>query len=156
MFSKVRGRFARWTASLVYDQADPTRSSALATIEAASVDTHDTLRDAYLKSHEFFDVARYPHITFRSNRVEPAGKDRLRVTGDLTIRGVSRELTLDVAKQGSGTDAQGKPKVGFLARSSISRSDWGLKWSQALEAGGVLVAEKVDIELDIQAVEATG
>jgi polyisoprenoid-binding protein YceI len=149
MFAKVRGRFTRWTADLIYDEDDVARSSVEAKIEAASVDTHDSLRDAFLRS-DFFDVAAHPFLTYQSKRVEAAARNHFRVVGDLTIRGVAREVALEVDLLGKRNEQLGDEKVAFRARASVSRKDWGLKWNQALEAGGVLVGEKVDVELYVE------
>jgi polyisoprenoid-binding protein YceI len=153
VFAKVRGHFAKWTANLVFDEANPAKSSVEATIEAATIDTREAQRDGHLRSPDFLDAEKYPQLTFKSKRVESEGKGRFKVTGDLTIRGVTHEVPLEVEELGTGKDPWGNEKVGFHAKTTINRTDWGLKWNQALEAGGVLVGEKVDIELDIEAVK---
>jgi polyisoprenoid-binding protein YceI len=153
VFAKVRGHFTKWTATLEIDEADPAKSSVEATIDAASIDTRDAQRDTHLKSADFLEVEKHPTITFKSKRVERAGKGHYKVTGDLTIRGVSREVPVDIEELGGGKDPWGNQRIGFLAKGTLNRTDWGLKWNQALEAGGVLVGEKVDIELDVQAIK---
>jgi polyisoprenoid-binding protein YceI len=121
-------------------------------IQADSIDTQVADRDAHLRSPDFLDVARYPELTFRSARVEQAG-DRLRVVGSLTLHGVTREVALDVEFAGRGKDPWGNERAGFSARTSIDRRDFGLTWNAALETGGVLVGEKVEIAIELEAVK---
>jgi polyisoprenoid-binding protein YceI len=154
MFAKVRGQFKKWTATVAYDPADPTKSKASIEIDASSIDTREAQRDGHLLSPDFFDVAKFPTIKFKSKRVESAGKDRFKLTGDLTIRDQTHETTLDVERTGGGKDPWGNERTGFSVKGSISRGEWGLKWNQALEAGGVLVSDKVDIEAEVQVVQA--
>ncbi len=153
VFAKVRGHFTRWTANLVVDEADAGKSSVEASIEAGSIDTRDAQRDAHLKSPDFLDVEKHPQIVFKSKRVETIGKGHYKIVGDLTIRGITQEVPLDVETLGTGKDPWGNEKVAFHAQTTINRTNWGLKWNQALEAGGVLVGEKVDVELDIEAIK---
>ena len=122
-------------------------------MDAASIDTGVTDRDDHLRSGDFFDVDRYPKLLFRSTRVEHVAGDRYRVVGDLTIRDVTREVTLDVEYGGVAKDPWGNQRAAFTATTSLQRTDYGLHWNQVLEAGGVLVGERVDIELEVQAVE---
>ncbi len=152
--SKVRGKFGRFSGTITYDAARPAASSVVATIDVSSIDTGVEQRDGHLKSADFFDAARFPEMTFRSKHAEPAGADRLRLTGDLTIRGVTREVSLDVELGGRAKDPWGGERVGFSARTSLDRKEFGLTWNQALEAGGVLVGDRVDIELEVEAVSA--
>ncbi len=152
VISKVRGRFTRWNAKLALDTADLARSSVEVEIEAASIDTGAADRDAHLRSADFLDAERYPTLRYRSRRVEAASKDRLRVVGDLTIRDVTREVILDVEYGGQGKDPWGNQRAGFTATTSLNRKDFGLTWNQALETGGVLVADRVDVEIELQAV----
>ena len=153
VFSKVRGRFLKYTGAVSLD-ADLAKSSVEVSIDAASIDTGTEQRDNHLRSPDFFDVATFPELTFRSTRVEDLGDDRLRVIGQLTIRDISREVVLEVERAGEGKDPWGNQRMGFIAKTSIDRKDFGLKWNQMLEAGGVLVGDRVDIELDVQAVNA--
>jgi polyisoprenoid-binding protein YceI len=153
VISKVRGRFARWNAKLQLDTADLARSSVAVDIEAASIDTGVADRDAHLKSADFFDVQKHPALTYRSRRVEVVSPDRLRVVGDLTIRDATREVVLDVEYGGRGKDPWGNERAGFTATATLNRKDFGLTWNQALETGGVLVADRVDLELELQAVK---
>jgi polyisoprenoid-binding protein YceI len=152
VISKVRGHFSKWNAKLALDTADLARSSVEVEIEAASIDTGVADRDAHLRSPDFLDAQKYPALRYRSRRVEAASKERLRVVGDLTIRDVTREVVLDVEYGGQGKDPWGNQRVGFTATTSINRKDFGLTWNQALETGGVLVADRVDIEIELQAI----
>lgn len=150
MIATVKGRFADVQGTVTLDESDPTQSSVDVTIAAASIDTRVAQRDEHLRSADFFEVEKYPTVTFKSRKVAADG-DHLKVTGDLTIRGVTREVVLDVASHGRQTDPWGVPRAGFEARATIRRSDFGLTWNQALEAGGVLVSDQVKISLEIQA-----
>ena len=153
VISKVRGRFARWNAKLALDTADLSRSSVDVEIDAASIDTGVADRDAHLRSPDFLSAEKYPTLRYRSRRVEVVSPDRLRVVGDLTIREVTREVVLDVEYGGQGKDPWGNQRAGFTATASLNRKDFGLTWNQALETGGVLVADKVDVEIELQAVQ---
>ena len=152
VISKVHGRFTRWTGSLVFDDAAPARSSVEVHIEAASIDTNEAQRDAHLRSPDFFNTDAHPELSFRSTHVELAGAQRYRVTGDLTIAGVTRSAVLEVESLGRAKDPWGGERAGFSARTSIDRRDFGLVWNQALEAGGVVISEKVEIDIEIEAV----
>src|SRR5688572_23097254 len=153
VFAKVRGRFKTWTGSLELNDENLANSSVQVSIDADSIDTGTPDRDAHLRSPDFFDVANHPKLSFRSNRVEALGGDRYRVYGDLTIRDVTREVVLESEFSGRAKDPWGNDRVAFTAKTSVDRRDFGLKWNQALETGGVVVGERVDIELEIQAVK---
>lgn len=153
MFTKVRGQFALWSGSLELDLADLTKSKVSAEIDAKSIDTHEEKRDGHLRSADFFDVENHPKLTFASKRVEKKGDGYLLV-GDLTIRGITREIALDTEFHGTQTDPWGGERVGFTAAGKVQRKDFGLNWNVALEAGGVLVGETVEITLEIQAKKA--
>lgn len=153
VFSKVRGRFLTYTGAIQLDD-DVARSSVEVTIDAASIDTGTEQRDNHLRSADFFDVEKFPQLTFRSTRVEDAGGGRLRVIGDLTLRDTTREVVLEAEPTGRGIDPWGNERVGYTAKTHFDRKDFGLQWNQLLEAGGVLVGDRVDIELDVQAVNA--
>lgn len=156
MITTVRGRFKGVQAVIEIDEAHPEHSSVVATIDAASLDTGNLERDAHLRSAEFFDVERYPTITFRSKQVIGAHAkegDHFQVVGDLTIRDTTIELPLDVIFEGVGTDPWGHTRAGFRARAEIDRRDWGLRWNQVMETGGMLVANKVRIEIEAQCVQ---
>ncbi len=152
VISKVRGRFTRWNAKLALDTASLARSAVEVEIEAASIDTGVAERDTHLRSPDFLDAEKFPTLRYRSRRVEAPSKDRLRVIGDLTIRDVTREVVLDVEYGGQGKDPWGNQRAGFSATTSINRKDFGLTWNQALETGGLLVADRVDIEIELQAI----
>lgn len=151
--AKVRGRFTSWSGAIELDEDDFSRSSVQVSIEAASIDTGTPDRDTHLKSADFFDVASYPNLSFKSTRIESLGGDRYRVHGDLTIRDVTREVVLESEYNGKAKDPWGNDRVAFTAKASLDRSDYGLKWNQALETGGVVVGERVDLEIEVQAVK---
>lgn len=152
VISKVHGRFAKWTGTVNLDEQDPARSVVEVRIDAASVDTQVGDRDAHLKSADFLDVANHPELTFRSRRIEKSGEG-YRVTGDLTIRGTTREVVLDAEYAGLAKDPWGNQRAGFSAKAALDRRDFGLVWNAALEAGGVLVGEKVEITIELEAVK---
>jgi polyisoprenoid-binding protein YceI len=153
MISKVRGSFDKWTGTFQYDESDPTSTQIDVRIEAASINTKEDKRDAHLRSPDFFDVESHPELRFKSTLVRQDGDDYV-VAGELTIRGVTRAVELTVERLGSGRDPWGGERAGFSAKTSINRKDFGLTWNQALETGGVLVGEKVEITLDVEAVRA--
>jgi polyisoprenoid-binding protein YceI len=153
MFSTVKGRFPKVSGTIVLNEADLAASSVTAQIEAASIDTGEQARDTHLRSADFLDVEASPTITFRSTEVVPQGKDKFVVVGDLTIRGVTREVSLESEIVGTGIDPWGGRRIGFTASTAVNRRDFGLNWNQALEAGGVLVSDQVKISLEIQASE---
>ncbi|HMJ56937.1 MAG TPA: YceI family protein [Polyangiaceae bacterium] len=152
--SKVRGRFAKYTGTIHLDEGDFTRSVVVVMIDAASLDTGVPDRDGHLRGPDFFDVEKFQELRFRSRRIEKVTDAKYRVTGDLTIRDVTREVTLDVEYGGQAKDPRGDERTGFVARASIDRKDFGLQWNQLLEAGGAIVGDRVDIELDIEAVKS--
>jgi len=153
MFAKVRGQFKSWTAALSYDARDTSKTAVQVDIDAASIDTREAQRDGHLRSDDFFSAEKFPKVTFKSKRIERAGEKKYKLVGDLTIRDTTREVTLDVEQTGGGKDPWGNQRLGFSAKGAINRSDWGLKWNQTLEAGGVLVSDKVDIEVEAQVIE---
>jgi polyisoprenoid-binding protein YceI len=150
MISKVRGRFTDFSGTIRI-AADPTQSSATATIQAASIDTAQPDRDAHLRSADFLEAETFPTIEFASTAVRGAGEG-YEIDGDLTIRGVTQPVTLRLEVLGAGPDAWGGTRAAFEARTEISRKAFGLEWNATLETGGVVVGDKVQIELDIQAV----
>jgi len=152
MVTKVRGQFGAVDGVLNLDQEDPTRSSAEVTAQMASVSTGNDQRDEHLRGPDFFHVEEHPVMTFHSTAAELAGEDTFRLTGDLTIKGVTRPVTFDIEFTGAAKDPWGNLRTGFEGKATINRKDWGLAWNVALEAGGILVSEKVTIELDIAAV----
>jgi polyisoprenoid-binding protein YceI len=154
VFAKVRGRFGSWSGTVRLAEEDLTRSSVEVEIDATSIDTGVTDRDNHLRSGDFLDVERFPQLRFESKQVEQAGANRYRVTGDLTIRDVTREVRLDMEYGGQAKDPWGNQRAAFTAKTSLDRRDFGLEWNQVLEAGGVLVGERIDIELELQAVKS--
>ena len=156
MFTTVRGRFKSFSGTIRVNEQNPDKSSAEVTIDAASIDTGVSDRDAHLRSADFLDVENHPQITFRSTRVDGAHKkegDHFKIAGELEIRGKSMPVTLDVTFEGLGKDPWGKQRAGFSARTEIDRREWDLRWNQALETGGVLVGHSVKIEIEAQAVK---
>lgn len=152
MVTTVHGSFDEFDAKLQYDPKNPAAASVEATIKATSINTGTGDRDNHLRSADFFDADNFPAITFKSTKVDVKG-DTARVTGDLTVRGVTRPVTLDVEFLGQQPNPfTGQPTLGFEARTKINREDFGLTWNQALETGGVLVGKEIKILLDIQAV----
>lgn len=151
MIAKVHGGFEKLSGTMVYDAADPSKSSVEAVIEASSINTREPQRDTHLKSSDFFDVEKFPTLTFKSKRVEKTGDGELKVTGDLTIHGVTKEVVLDVEGPSEELkDPWGNTKIGISATTKIKRKDFGLTWNAALEAGGFLVGDDVTISLDVQ------
>jgi polyisoprenoid-binding protein YceI len=154
MFATVKGQFPGVVGELTLDERNPAASRIDVRIDAASIDTRNEQRDTHLRSGDFFDVENHPELTFTSRTVEAQGGGRYRVTGDLAIRGTSREVVLQAEETGRGTDPWCQQKIGFTASTSIDRKDYGLTWNQALEAGGVLVSDEVKISIDGQAIRA--
>jgi polyisoprenoid-binding protein YceI len=153
MISKVRGKFSAFSGTIVVGD-DPLSSSVEASIEVASIDTGDDTRDNHLRSADFFDVEHHPNLVFRSTAVRPNGSD-YQLDGELTIRGTTRPVTLDLELNGVGPDPWGGTRAGFSARTSISRKDFGMEFNIPIDGGGVVVGDKVDITLEIEAVLAT-
>lgn len=153
MVSKVHGRFTAWSGTLELDEQDLTKSRIDVSIDAASIDTKDEKRDAHLRSPDFLEAEKFPAITFKSTQITKSSDDEYKVVGDLTIRGVTKQVTLDVEGGGFVKDPWGGTRTGFSAKTSINRKDFGLTWNVALEAGGFLVADKMDISLEIEAVK---
>ena len=151
VITKVRGRFRRWQADLQLDETDLARSRVDVSIDVASIDTNDESRDAYLRSADFLDTEKYPTITFETTKVTPRGKSALALNGDLTIRDVTKAVTLEVRSLGKMQDPQGNLEIGFGGKVSISREAFGAKWNQALETGGVVVGKIVEVELELRA-----
>ncbi len=152
MISKVRGNFATFTG-VIEIAPDPLHSTLSATVELASIVTGDETRDGHLKGEDFFDVANHPTMTFVSTGVKEKGNDYA-LLGDLTIKGATLPVEFDLEFEGVSADPWGGTRAGFTAETEINRKDWGLEWNVALEAGGVLVGEKVKIQLEIEAVKA--
>jgi len=153
MISTVKGRFGGVAGTVRSDASDPSGADVEVTIDATSIDTREAQRDAHLKSADFFDVEKFPSLTFRGIRLagDPAGDFKL--TGQLTIHGVTREVTLDVTAEGRGKDPWGGDRAGYSATAKIKRSDFGLTWNQVLEAGGIAVGDEIKIAIDVELVK---
>ena len=157
MITTVKGRFADVRGTITIDEAQPDRSSVEATLDAKSLDTRSEDRDKHLRSADFLDVEKFPVVTFKSRRIAGASNQQgksFKVTGDLTIHGVTREVTLDTTYEGRGRDPWGGERVSFSADTKIDRRDFGLTWNAALETGGVLVSNDIKIHVEVQAVRA--
>ena len=151
MVTKVRGRFTQVEGTVTIAE-NPLDSSAQAVLQTASVTTNDEGRDKHVKSADFFDIDNYPTIEFASTGLKEGGKGRYVLTGDLTIKGVTKPVELDVEFEGVAGDPWGGERMGFTASTEVEREDWGLGWNVALESGGVLVSKKIKLELEVQAV----
>jgi polyisoprenoid-binding protein YceI len=154
MISNVRGEFTRLSGAAVINPTDPTKSSVEVEIDASSINTREPQRDEHLRSADFYDVANHPKITFRSSRVEPHGADEFKVTGDLTIRGVTKEVSLDVEGPTPAVkDPWGNIRAGVTATAKINRKDFGLAWNALTEAGGVVVGDEVKITIEAELIQ---
>lgn len=152
MFATVRGHFNVLSGHLHIDEEHPENSWVDAQVDAASVDTRDERRDGHLRSPDFFDVQNYPTLTFKSTKVEKAGDHEYRVLGDLTMHGVTKPVVFKAEYHGQGKNPYGLLVSGLSAKTKVNRKDWGLNWNAALESGGVLVSEDVNIEIDLEAI----
>jgi polyisoprenoid-binding protein YceI len=152
LITKVRGHFREFEGEVRFDEAQPGQSSVRFTLQASSIDTNEPTRDAHLRSADFFDVEKYPTITFASRQVTAAAGDRFNVAGVVTIHGVSKEIVLPVQFQGFAKDPWGNQRAGFEAEVTLNRKEFGLNWNAALETGGFLVGDEVQVTLSIQAV----
>lgn len=153
MISKVRGRFEKFSGTINFDENNPAASTVNVEIDAASINTREEQRDGHLRSPDFLDVENYPKLTFRSKRVVQTSSDSGQLIGDLTIRGVTKEVTLDVEYAGQAKSPWGTTSAGFSGAATINRKEWGLEWNQALETGGVLVGDKIKIEIELELVK---
>jgi polyisoprenoid-binding protein YceI len=153
MVTKVRGAFNDFEGTAVIDAADPAKSSVNITIQVASIDTRNEQRDAHLRTNDFLDAETFPQITFASTSIAQKSEDEFEVTGDLTIKGVTRSITFPIEFQGAAKDPFGNDRIGFEGQVVINRKDWGVSWNAALETGGVLVSEKVTLEFEISAIK---
>jgi polyisoprenoid-binding protein YceI len=155
MISNVKGQFTAVAGTLTYDESDVTNSKIEASIDAASINTREEQRDAHLKSADFFDVEKFPKLTFKSTKVTRSSSGDLQVQGELTIHGVTRNVTFEVeGPTAPGKDPWGNTRIGLAATTKINRKDYGLTWNAALETGGILVGEDVTITLDVQFLKA--
>jgi polyisoprenoid-binding protein YceI len=153
MISTVRGRFEEFDGTFDVNEANPAQSKIDVEIQTASINTREAQRDAHLRSPEFFDVENYPTMTFKSKQVQPVDRQHVRLIGDLTIKGVTKEVTLDVEYLGQAKSPWGTTSAGFTAQTKINRKDWGLTWNVALETGGVLVGEEITITIELELVK---
>jgi polyisoprenoid-binding protein YceI len=152
VIAKVRGRFTRFSGTLTGDASDLTRAKLVAEVDADSIDTNMADRDAHLRSADFFDATSFPKLTFSSTRIERAGDGQYKAHGDLSIRGVTKPVVFDLTVHGQAKDPWGNQRIALTLEGSVDRSEFGLRWNQALETGGVLVGEKVEIEIEAEAV----
>jgi len=153
MVTKVRGAFNEFTGTAALDGANPASSRVEVTIEAASIDTRNAQRDEHLRSNDFLAMQEYPKITFVSTDVRQASETTFAVTGDLTIKGVTRSITIPFEFEGAAKDPFGNQRVGFDGSVTINRKDYGVTWNAALEGGGVLVSDKVTLEFEVSAIK---
>jgi len=153
VIAKVRGSFARWSGTIDVPKGDFLKATVAATIDASSIDTGVADRDGHLKSPDFFDVAQYPELRFVGKRVQPRSDAEIDVVGELTLKGITREVVLRVEQHGQAKDPWGNVRAAFTAKTSIDRKDFGLMWNQVLETGGVMVGDRVEIEAEIEAVK---
>ena len=154
MVTKVRGAFNAFEGSAVLDFADPSRSSATVSIDVTSIDTRQAQRDEHLRTNDFFDAPTFPTITFASTSAQQVDESTFRLTGDLTIKGVTKPVSIDFEHTGAAKDPFGNVRVGFEGSTTIHRSDYGVTFNAALETGGVLVSEKIVLEFEISAIKA--
>ena len=154
MISNVRGEFTKLSGSALLNPADPAKASVEVTIEAASVNTREPQRDEHLRSADFFDVAKYPSLTFRSKRVEALGAENFKLTGDLTIHGVTKEVTFDLeGPTASVKDPWGNIRAGVTASAKINRKDFGVAWNALTETGGLVVGDEVKITVEAELIQ---
>jgi polyisoprenoid-binding protein YceI len=153
MVTKVRGAFNEFEGTAVIDGANPANSSATVTVQVASVDTRNAQRDGHLRTNDFLDAENYPQITFVSTAIEHDGGNDFKVTGDLTIKDVTRSVSIDFTLTGSALDPFGNTRVGFEGALAIKRSDWELTWNTMLDTGGVLVSDRIQVEFDVSAIK---
>jgi polyisoprenoid-binding protein YceI len=153
MVTKVRGSFNEFQGTATIDGANPSNSTVTVDLDVASIDTRNAQRDEHLRTNDFLDSASHPKITFRSTSVTHDGGDDFQVTGDLTIRGVTKAITIPLEFQGSAVDPFGNTRIGFEGSVVINRKDWGVSYNAALETGGVLIGEKITLEFELSAIK---
>ncbi|MFG3206066.1 YceI family protein [Streptomyces sp. NPDC048192] len=153
MVTNVKGAFHDFTGTLHLDGADPSRSTATIDVQMASIETGNADRDGHLKSADFFKIDEFPVMTFRSTKAEAVGGDEYRITGDLSLLGVTKQITIDLEFNGAAKDPFGNERVGFEGKAEILRSEWGLTWNAALETGGVLISDKIKLNFEISAIK---
>jgi len=150
MIAKVHGRFEQFSGTVNFDEDNPSNTTVDIAIEAASLNTKEEQRDGHLRSGDFFDVETYPTLTFKSTRVQLIDEDTAKLYGDLTIKDVTKEVVLDVEYLGQAQSPWGTTNAGFTASTTINRKDWGLNWNLALETGGFLVGDKIQINIELE------
>jgi polyisoprenoid-binding protein YceI len=153
MISNVRGRFESFTGEVKFDEQNPANTTVEVKIDAGSINTRESRRDNHLRSQDFLYAEKYPSITFHSKRVEITGKDRARLVGDLTVRDMTREVSLDVEYSGQAKSPWGTTSAGFSATGTLNRKDWNLNWNQSLETGGVLVGDEIKFNVEVEIVK---
>jgi polyisoprenoid-binding protein YceI len=153
MISNVRGRFEKFSGNVEFVEDNPTQSTVDVQIEAASINTKESARDTHLKSADFFNAEQYPYLTFKSKKSQALDANHGRLTGDLTIRNVTKEVVLDVEYSGQAKNPWGMTSAGFSAITTINRKDWGLTWNVGLETGGVLVGDEIKISLEVEIIK---
>jgi polyisoprenoid-binding protein YceI len=152
--SKTRGKFAKFSGSIQFDPKELSKGAVNVEIDPASVDTGDAQRDGHLKSGDFFEVDKFPTASFKSTKVVEKGEGKLQIVGDLSLRGVTKPVTLEASYEGSGKDPWGGERAGFTATTTINRTDFGVSFNKALDTGGLLVGEKVELLLEVEAIKA--
>lgn len=153
MISKVRGSFENFSGTVNFDEENPTNTTVSVAVDLTSLNTRDEQRDGHLKSPDFFDVENYPTMKFVGTRVEQIDENNGRLYGQLTIKDITKEVVLDVEYAGIAKSPWGTESAGFSATGSLNRKEWGLNWNQALETGGVLVGDKINIEIELELVK---
>ena len=151
IFTMLGGKFQDFSGTIKVDKAKPESSSVEFTIQAASIDTNNEKRDGHLRSPDFFDAAKFPTLSFKSTKVVAKGKDMLEVTGDFTMRGVTKSITIPVTFLGEGKDPWGNEKMGFETSTTLDRKDYGINWNKALDQGGALVGDEVKVQISVEA-----
>jgi polyisoprenoid-binding protein YceI len=154
MVTKVRGSFNDFSGTAHIDGEDPTKSSVTVNIKVDSIDTRNADRDGHLRTNDFLQIEDYPEITFTSTAIEPSGEDSFDVTGDLTIKGVTKSVTIPFSYEGTAQDPFGNTRIGLEGSTTINRKDFGITWNAALETGGVLVSDKVVLEFEVSAIKS--
>lgn len=154
MVTKVHGRFAKWSGSVLFDETAPATTRVEVEIDASSIDTREAQRDTHLRSADFFDVEKYPALKFVSTKVEKTGDKEFKLSGDLTMHGITKPVTLDVEYGGRATHPQMGERAGFSARGALNRKDWGLTFNQTLDTGGVALSDKIELQFEVEATRA--
>jgi polyisoprenoid-binding protein YceI len=154
MVTKVRGSFNEFEGSGYFDAEDPSKITMDITIQAKSIDTRNADRDNHLRSNDFFDMETFPTVTFKSTKVEKASDELYKVTGDLTIKGTTKPVTIDLEYGGAAKDPYGNERLGFDGKAVVNRKDWGITFNAALDTGGVMISDNVTLEIEVSAVKS--